>query len=318
MSFYLVTGGAGFIGANLVRELQRRRQRVRVLDNLSAGRPENLPAGRAIDFQRGDVRDEMAVKMAMRDVDYVIHLAAVRPVEQSVDDPQLVNDVNVSGTMRVLWAAKEARIKRVVLASSSAVYGAVAKTVNRETDRPQPASPYAVTKLAGEEYAQVFGELYGLGTVALRYFNVYGPWQDPRSKYALVVPLFLQQLLAGERPCIHWDGYQARDFVFVDDVVSATLAAAQAPGATAGAVYNVGSGQATSINRLLQTLQNLLGTEITPRRGRRRLGDVRRTRADIRQVRRALKWRPAVSLRDGLQRSIDWYKLQTYEETGPA
>lgn len=306
MSLYLVTGGAGFIGTHVVRVLRRRGHRVRVLDNLSAGKKENLSMIPGVDFQLGDIRNRTVVTRATRGVDYVIHLAAIRPVEQSVADPLLVNAVNIGGTVQVLWAARQAGVKRVVLASSSAVSGA--------SDR-RPTSPYGVAKLADEHYARVFSELYGLSTVSLRYFNVYGPHQDWRSPYSLVIPLFLKDLLAGRRPTIDWDGRQARDFVYIDDVVRATIAAATSRRVTAGADYDVGSGQATTIAALCTHLQHLLGTNLKPRRRQRRPGDVRRTKADIRATQRALKWQPVVSLADGLQRSVEWYKLHLYENT---
>lgn len=309
MSLYLVTGGAGFIGTHVVRVLRRRGHRVRVLDNLSAGKRENLSMIPGVDFRLGDIRDRAAVTKAVRGVSYIIHLAAIRPVEQSVADPLLVNEVNIGGTVQVLWAARRAGVKRIVLASSSAVYGA---------SNQQPTSPYGVAKLADEHYARVFSELYGLSTVSLRYFNVYGPHQDWRSPYSLVIPLFLRDLLAGRRPTIDWDGRQARDFIYVDDVVTATVAAATSRRVVAGAYYDVGSGRATTIAALCAHLQRLVGTNLQPRRRQRRPGDVRRTKATIRATRHTLGWQPNVSLADGLQRSVEWYKLHLYEDTAAA
>lgn len=309
MSTYLVTGGAGFIGSNIVRSLVKQGEQVRVLDNLSTGKRENL-AGvlEAITFIKGDVRDPGHAQEACTGVDYVLHQAALRAVERSVDKPFETNDVNITGTLNVLLAAREAGVRRVVFASSSSVYGNTAALQHIETMVPQPASPYALTKLTGEHYCRLFAELYGLETVSLRYFNVFGPYQNPESQYSAVIPLFVSSVLHGQAPEIHWHGKQSRDFTYIDNVVQANIKAATGQHVKAGEVYNVGNGDNVSINDLYNKVQQLLGRVIEPHRTGKRAGDVERTHADIAKARQDLGYEPAISFSQGLERSISWYK----------
>ncbi|MBI4021827.1 MAG: NAD-dependent epimerase/dehydratase family protein [Candidatus Andersenbacteria bacterium] len=309
MATYLVTGGAGFIGSNVVRELVRRRQKVVVLDNLVTGKRENLAeVWPRIRFIAGDIRDLDTVAKAMRHVTYVLHQAALRAVERSVDDPRATNDTNITGTLNVLLAARENRVRRVVFASSSSVYGGTSAGRQTEAMLLKPASPYALTKLAGENYCRLFSDLFGLFTVSLRYFNVFGPYQNPESKYSAVIPIFVQHLRRGEPPEIHWHGRQSRDFTYVDNIVAANLLAATGRRVRSGEVYNIGNGRTTSVRELYDALQALLGSAIEPRRGRKRRGDVLRTFADVRKARRDFGYVPSVTFADGLARAIAWYK----------
>lgn len=309
MAKYLITGGAGFIGCNIARGLVRRRQEVTVLDNLSTGSLKNLTdIKKRINFIKGDIRDLSTVARAFRGVDYVLHQAALRAVERSVDDPRATNDNNITGTLNVLLAARDSGVKRVVYASSSSVYGDIKEPRQVETLSPWPASPYALSKLAGEHYCRLFSELYGLKAVSLRYFNVFGPYQNPESKYAAVIPVFVKQLLAGKAPDIHWHGRQSRDFTYVDNVVQANLLAAKAKKVKLGEAYNIGNGENTSINELYRVLQELLGISVDPKRTGKRAGDVFKTYADISKAKRDLGYEPTVSFQEGLAKSIEWYR----------
>lgn len=308
MTTYLVTGGAGFIGSNLVHGLVARRQRVAVLDNFSSGFLKNLADVKSkIRIIRGDIRNEKTVRAACRDVDYILHHAALRAVEGSVDDPRATDAVNVGGTVNVLTAAKDAGVRRVIFASSSSVYGSQRVARNVETLPPSPESPYAVSKLAAEHYCRVFSSLYGLETVSLRYFNVFGPHQRRESKYSLVIPIFIDQLLRGLPPEVHWNGKQSRDFVYIDDVVQANLKAATSENIQPGDIYNIGSGTTVSVLELLAELQHLLRTSLKPRFAPKRRGDVLKTMADISKARRAFGFRPSIPFAEGLRRSIAWY-----------
>jgi UDP-N-acetylglucosamine/UDP-N-acetyl-alpha-D-glucosaminouronate 4-epimerase len=299
----LVTGGAGFIGAHLVEGLLSRGHAVRVLDDLFSGFPEDVapPAELTI----GSVIDEDVVRAAVEGVEIVFHLAAHRSVPRSVDHPLETDLANVHGTITVLAAAQDAHVRRVVYASSSSVYGATDELPTPESTTTQPRSPYAVSKLAGEQYCRVFTEVFGLETTSLRYFNVYGPRQPPGSQYAGVIPLFVDALRNDERLVVHGDGKQSRDFTYVDDAVTATLAAADAPGAS-GRVYNVAGGGPHSLLELLEVLGRLLDTTPRPEHVGARPGDVRRTWADSEAARRDLGFSPAVSFEDGLRRTVDW------------
>jgi nucleoside-diphosphate-sugar epimerase len=320
---YLVTGGAGFIGSHVVEALYRRGERVRVLDNLATGSLRNLedalglgrgslglpPPDRTVavadrcEFVLGDIRDLEVLRRACQGVDCVIHEAALRAVPRSVADPLSTNEVNVTGTLRLLVAAREAGVRRVVFASSSSVYGASLEVPKVETMTPAPVSPYAVSKLAGEHYCRVFYELYGLETVSLRYFNVYGPRQDPASEYAAVIPKFIALALEGKPLEVHGDGHQSRDFTYVDDAVQATLLAATAP-EVGGAVLNVGAGSTHSVLDLVRTLEAILGRHLEVRHTPPRPGDVRITLADIASARRRLGYEPRVPLEEGLRRTV--------------
>jgi UDP-glucose 4-epimerase len=302
----LVTGGAGFIGSNLAEELLAQGHQVRILDNLSTGFAENLPPD--AEFFEGDICDEDLVALAMRDVEVVFHQGARGSVAKSVDAPLLTDLWNVHGTLTVLEAARRAGTRRVVAASSSSVYGGVAPRPTTEASPLTPKSPYAVTKMTGEHYQRVFWELFGLETVALRYFNVYGPRQDPASAYAAVIPKFISTLRAGAAPVIHGDGKQSRDFAFVADVVAANIAAATAPPeACAGKAYNVAGGSEYSLLELLAMLQEILGTDIEPTHGEPRLGDVRHSFADTSAARDDLGWEPSLGFFEGLQRTAAWF-----------
>jgi nucleoside-diphosphate-sugar epimerase len=303
----LVTGGAGFIGSHLVEELVRRGRRVRVLDNLSTGHRENLAAvADRIDFVEGDILDPEAVRAAMDGVRRVFHQAALRSVPRSVDDPQSSNRVNVEGTLNVLVAARDAGVERVVYASSSSVYGRTDVLPLVETMPPQPVSPYAVSKLAGEYYCQVFTRVYGLPTVGLRYFNVFGPRQDPASQYAAVVPRFIAAAFRGESLEIHGDGLQSRDFTYVGNVVAANCLAAQSDRA-AGEAFNVACGHQHTLMDIVERLRGLNGPDGPPLRWHHtpdRPGDVRHTRADITKARRLLDYAPATDFEEGLAITI--------------
>jgi nucleoside-diphosphate-sugar epimerase len=306
----LVTGGAGFIGSNLVERLLGLGDDVRVLDDFSTGLRGNLDA--RAELVEGDVADENCVRKAMDGVDVVFHQAAAGSVARSVEHPLLTDRVNVHGTLTVLRAALDAGVRRVVSASSSSVYGGAAALPSVETAVPLPRSPYAVSKLAGEHYSRVFADLYGLETVSLRYFNVYGPRQQPGSDYAAVVPLFIRALSLGEAPVVHGDGRQSRDFTFVGDVVEANLAAAAAPaGAVSGRVFNIACGGSHSLLELLEVLGGIIGAEPAPVHTEARAGDVRASRADVGAAREALGFQARVGFEQGLRRAVDWYRSVT-------
>lgn len=304
----LVTGGAGFIGSHLVAELAAQGWRVVVLDNLSTGRRGNIDQleGR-IDFIEGDIRDPAVLEKAVNGCQVVFHQAAVVSVTLSVQDPSHACEVNDLGTVRVLDAARKNGVKRVVLASSSAVYGDDPGLPKNEQMPPKPLSPYAVQKLSGEYYARVFSELYGLETVCLRYFNVFGPRQDPSSPYSGVISIFMTRAVAGQAPTIYGDGRQTRDFIYVKDVVRANVAAA-AHAAAAGRVFNVGTGARIGIGELWTLIGELWGATRQPLYGPPRSGDIRDSVSDIHAITTALGFRPQVSLRQGLADTLDWYR----------
>jgi len=308
MALYLVTGGAGFIGSNIVVELLKRKDQVRVLDNFSTGRRENLTdfMGR-IELVEGDLRDFKMVKRAVEGVDYVLHLGALASVPRSIRDPMTSNEVNVNGTINILLAAIGTSIKRIVYASSSSIYGDTPALPKVETMPPNPRSPYAVSKLAGEYYCRLFHAMYGLETVALRYFNIFGPRQDPSSQYAAVIPLFIKAMLKGEKPTIFGDGLQSRDFTFVANAVQANLLAANAPEAP-GRVVNIACSERYSLNELIEKLNSILGTKIEPLHTEARIGDVKHSLADISQARRILGYEPLVDFEEGLSKTVDWYR----------
>jgi UDP-glucose 4-epimerase len=302
----LVTGGAGFIGSNLADELIAQGHRVRILDNLSTGFAENLPP--QAEFFEGDLCDEDLVAMAAEGVEVIFHLGARGSVSKSIETPLVTDLWNTHGTLTVLEAARHARVRRVVAASSSSVYGGLAPRPTEESATLTPRSPYAVTKVAAENYLRVYAELFGLETVTLRYFNVYGPRQDPSSAYAAVVPKFIAALRAGEPPVIHGDGLQSRDFAFVGDVVAANLAAATAPAERcAGKVYNIAGGAERSLLEMLQILQDIFGTRLDPVHEAPRAGDVRHSYADTSAAQRDLGWAPTVDLAEGLRRTAKWF-----------
>ncbi|MCX7751745.1 MAG: SDR family oxidoreductase [Blastocatellia bacterium] len=307
MATYLVTGGAGFIGSHVVERLVALGHRVRVLDDLSEGRRENLAAvWDRIEFLEGDVRDPEVVRRAVVGVDYVLHQAALRSVPRSVEDPMATTAVNVLGTVNLLQAAREAGVRRVVFASSSSVYGETSELPLRESQPPRPVSPYAVSKLAGEQYCAVFTRLYGMETVSLRYFNVFGPRQDPRSEYAAVIPRFILAALRGEPLEIHGDGLQSRDFTYVENVVEANVRAATQPG-IAGEVFNIGCGQRYSVLEVKAHLERIFGRSLPARHTPPRKGDVRHTQADMSKAEAGLGYRPLVSFEEGLRRTVEFF-----------
>ena len=307
MATYLVTGGAGFIGSNIATELVERGETVRVLDNMATGRRENLAAIEdRIEFFERDIRDLEAIRPAFKGADFVLHQAALPSVPRSVKDPVTSNEVNVGGTLNVLIAARDAEVKRVVFASSSSVYGRNRELPKRESMLQQPISPYAGSKLAGESYLAAFHAVYGLETVALRYFNVFGPRQDPASQYAAVIPLFITAMMEGRQPTIFGDGEQSRDFSYIANVVHANILAANAEGG-AGEVFNIACGRQASLNDLVRDLNEIRGTEIQPIYAEARVGDVKDSLADISRARETLGYEPVVHFREGLERAVEWY-----------
>ena len=308
MAHFLITGAAGFIGSNLVEALLARGETVRGLDNFLTGKRENLNGLEGAAFVEGDIRDLETCRGACEGVDYVLHQAALGSVPRSVEDPLLSNDCNVTGTLNMLVAARDAGVKRFVFAASSSAYGDTPTLPKVETMPPQPLSPYAITKLVGEEYCRIFTELYGLGTVALRYFNVFGKRQDPFSTYAAVIPKFVSAILKGERPEIYGDGEQTRDFTYIDDVVQVNLRACDAPSDACGRVYNVAFGERISLNELYREIGRLLGTDLRPVYSAARPGDVKHSLAEISQARRWLGYNPGYDVRRGLAEAIAWYR----------
>ncbi|MBX3279478.1 MAG: SDR family oxidoreductase [Acidobacteria bacterium] len=312
-TIHLVTGGAGFIGSHLVSALLARGDRVRVIDNLATGKLSNIaPLLNRIEFIRADISDFDSIREAFEGVPVVFHQAAVPSVPRSVADPRLNHEANVNGTFNVLMAAREAGARRVVFATSSSVYGGTSGLPKREDMAPAPLSPYAAAKLAGEYYCRVFSESYGLETIALRYFNVFGPRQDPTSAYSGVISKFITTLLCGERPAIFGDGEQTRDFTYIDNVVAANLRAAEIAGAC-GQVLNIGTGNRTSLKQLLAALQRIIGTSIEPEYRPARQAEPRDSQADISLARQLLGYEPCVSFDDGLKQTVDWYREQTAE-----
>lgn len=298
----VVTGGAGFIGSNLAEELSNRYE-VTVLDDLSTGRESNL-SGLDVEFAQGSILDTELLERTFRDARFVFHEAALPSVQRSVEDPARSNLVNVNGTLNVLLAARDAGVKKVLFASSSSVYGDTPVLPKVETMTPAPMSPYAITKLTDEHYCRVFTALYGLPTVALRYFNVFGPKQDPTSQYAAVIPNFITRILAGEPPVIHGDGRQTRDFTFVRDVVRANILAAESD---AVGVFNVACQKRIDLIELAGTIMDLVGTRVDPIHEASRPGDVRDSLADISRAADAFGYAPAYTLNDGLKETIQWF-----------
>jgi len=311
MAVHLVTGGAGFIGSHMTQALVRRGDTVRVLDDFSTGKQENLAEVLdRIQLVEGSLNDPDALSTGVEGVDTIFHEGAIPSVPRSVDDPVASNHANVSGTLALLVAARDAGVRRVVFAASSAAYGDQPGFPRRESMPTQTLSPYAAGKVAGEAYMQAFHACYGLETVCLRYFNVFGPRQDPASQYAAAIPRFITRLLAGEPPIVYGDGEQSRDWTYVANVVHANLLAAVAPDAP-GRLFNVACGETVSVNRVLEVLQNLLGTKIEPRYEPPRPGDVLKSDADISLARELLDYEPQVSFEEGLRETIDWFRYET-------
>ncbi len=307
----VVTGGAGFIGSHLVRGLLERGRSVRVIDNLSTGRLENLAGleqlypGR-FEFYEADIRDRDALDSLLAGASRVFHQAAMVSVQKSVEDPGLCHDINVTGTLNVFQAARRARVEKVVFASTCAIYGDDPELPKRESMRAAPKSPYAAAKYMDELYAALFGDLYGFPVVGLRYFNVFGPRQDPASDYAAVIPIFTSRMLSGQPPVVFGDGEQTRDFIYVGNVVQANIDAAER--APAGAVMNIGTGRSYSLNELASILNDVIGTSWQPEYREARMGDVRHSRADVELAQRLIGFAPGVSFEDGLQRTVDSFR----------
>ena len=304
----LVTGGGGFIGSNLVARLVQDGHRVRVLDNFSTGNRANLASvADDVELVEGDIQSYERASAAVRDVEVVLHQAAMPSVPRSVEDPLTSTSTNVTGTLNVMLAARDMGVRRVVCASSSSIYGANPVLPKHEGLAPQPFSPYAVAKLAGEGYCRTFNEVYGLETVALRYFNVFGPNQDPASHYAAVIPRFIRAALTGATPTVFGDGEQTRDFTHVDNIVEANLRAIEAPG-VAGLAINIAYGEPISLNELIRTIEDLTGRPMRPDYLDARPGDVRHSHADVSLAENALGYRPVVDFRTGLERVIAHYE----------
>jgi len=310
----MITGGAGFIGSHLVEELLRRGEQVRVLDNFSTGKRENVAGlSRPFELIEGDIRSYHTVRQAVHQVDFVLHQGALPSVPRSINDPITTNEVNVGGTLNLLDAARDAGVKRVVYASSSSVYGANTQVPKREDMTPHPISPYAVSKLAGEHYCQVFSRTYGLETVCLRYFNVFGPRQDPQSAYSAFIPKFAAGFIRSQELTIDGDGSQSRDFTFVRNVVEANLLAATAPGVS-GEVFNIACGASLSVNEVAAHLAQLCGAPGRLVHGPARAGDVPHSLADIGRASKHLGYEPRIDARQGLALVVEWFQAQFANE----
>jgi len=308
MSTYLVTGGAGFIGCNMIGELVRRGETVRALDNLATGHIENLdPVRQKIQWHEADIRDLENIRPDFEGVDYVVHLAAIPSVPRSVADPLTSNSANIDGTLNVLLAARDAGAKRVVFSASSSAYGDHPALPRVESQEPRPLSPYALTKLTGEYYCRIFTQVYGLETVSLRYFNIFGPHQSPDSPYSGVLSLFISAYMNGQTPTIFGDGEQSRDFTYVENAVDATLRACTAPEAS-GQVINVGTGERHTLNETIKVLDRIFGRQVKPRFDAPRAGDVEHSHADISLARKLLGYEPAVRFEEGLKKTVAWFR----------
>jgi len=317
MASYLVTGGAGFIGSHLTEELVRRGERVRVVDNLSTGKRQNLAHLSGVELLVGDLADLEVAKRAVAGVGYVLHQAAIPSVPRSVADPVTSNRSNIDATLNVLVAARDAGVKRLVYAGSSSAYGDT-PTLPKHEDMPaNPLSPYALQKLVGEQYAAMFFRLYGFDAVTIRYFNVFGPRQDPSSPYSGVISLFISALMDGRQPTIYGDGEQTRDFTYVANVVDGVLRACHAPG-LGGQTLNVATGGRVSLNELFRMLRDLTGAHVDAAYAEARPGDVRHSQADIGRARALLGYEPIVGLREGLERTLDWHRSTTGATPGAA
>jgi UDP-glucose 4-epimerase len=312
MALYLVTGGAGFIGSSIARALIQRGDRVRIIDNFSSGRRQNVAdfAGE-VDLIEADILDPAALRRALEGVEVVYHEAAIPSVPKSMAEPIENHEANATGTLRVLHTAREAGVRRLVYAASSAAYGDAPELPKVETQPPAPISPYGASKLAGEYYLQVYAQAFGLETVALRYFNVFGPRQDPKSEYAAVIPKFITAALAGQTPRIFGDGTQSRDFCHIDNIIEANFKAASAPAAqVSGQMFNIACGVATDLNQVVAVIGDILGKPIEARHEPERAGDIKHSYADITKARRLLGYTAAVSFADGLRRTLEWYRSE--------
>ena len=310
MSKVLITGGAGFIGSNLTETLLKQGHLVRVLDNFSTGRRENLVFDKpfpSLEIIEGDICDLNICQRAMNDVEFVFHQAALASVQRSVEDPLTSNSVNVEGTLNVLLAARDAGVKRFVYASSCAVYGDDPIIPKREEMSPNPLSPYALQKYIGEQYCRLFSQLYNLGTVSLRYFNIFGPKQDPTSIYSAVIPKFISAMLEGHPPIVFGDGEQSRDFTYIDNVVQANLLAMSADHLN-GEAINIACGKRISLNQLLDILKDIIGSKVSPVYQEPRKGDIRHSLADIQKGEKFLNYCPIVEIEDGLKKTVGYFQ----------
>ena len=305
---YLVTGGAGFIGSNIVRRLVTDGIKVRVFDDFSTGKQENLVGLTDVEIVKGSLTDQAAIREALKDVKYILHQGAIPSVPRSVDDPIKSNEVNINGTLNLLVAAREAWVKRVVYAASSSAYGDTETLPKVETMAGDPLSPYGVGKYTGELYARVFAKIYGLETVSLRYFNIFGPRQDPASEYAAVIPKFIQAMLRGEAPTIYGDGEQTRDFTYIDNAVEANLLACKSDQVGRGEVINIACGERYSLNQLVGELNDILGTSISSVYSDPKPGDVKHSLADIERAKNLLGYQVKVGFREGLEHTVEWFK----------
>ncbi|GAB4028268.1 MAG: SDR family oxidoreductase [Elusimicrobiota bacterium] len=304
---WLVTGGAGFIGSNITEELLNRGEKVRIFDNFSTGKMSHIAEFKdKIEIFKGDLRKPADLKKAMKGISYVIHQAALRSVPKSVDNPVDANEVNITGTLNLLIAARDARVKRVVYASSSSVYGDNKVFPQHERLKPSPISPYAVGKLAAENYCVMFSKIYGLETVSLRYFNVFGPKQDPESMYSAVIPKFIELAAARKPLVVHWDGRQSRDFTYVKNVAEVNILAALNPKA-AGKVYNVAVGSTISLLDIIKILEEICGYRLEKTFTPMRKGDIRKTWADVSQLKKDFGYKPSVLFREGLVKTWNWF-----------
>ena len=308
MSSFLVTGGAGFIGSHLVEELIRRGERVRIVDSFITGKRQNLAHLPKIELVEGDLGDLKVAQAATAGMDYVLHQAAIPSVPRSVDDPITSNRANIDATLNVLVAARDAHVKRVVYAGSSSAYGDTPTLPKREDMPTRPLSPYALQKLVGEQYMQMFTALYGLETVTIRYFNVFGPRQDPSSPYSGVISVFTRALQENRAPTIYGDGEQTRDFTYIANVVDGVLRACSAH--VSGMVLNVATGSRISLNELFRALRELTGRHVNPSYAPARAGDVRDSQADISRAKQLLGYEPIVPFDEGLRRTVEWYRTQ--------
>ena len=307
---YLITGGAGFIGSNIVGKFLDQGEKVRVVDNFSTGRRENIQEfleNSNFELLEGDLSDLEVCQRAVKDIDFVLHQAAIPSVPRSISDPLTSNSSNVSATLNLLIASRDEKVKKFVFASSSSIYGDNPVSPKKEDFPVNPISPYGLTKYTGEKYAQLFYEIYGLPTICLRYFNVFGPKQDPESEYAAVIPKFIIALLNKQSPVVFGDGEQTRDFTFVDNIVQANLLAIKAKTGF-GEVFNIACDEQISLNQLLELLQEIIGTDIKPKYAKPQQGDIPHSRADISKAKEILLYAPTIELKDGLIKTVEWFK----------
>jgi nucleoside-diphosphate-sugar epimerase len=309
---YLVTGGAGFIGSNIVRRLVAEGEKVRVLDNFSTGKKENLVGVNRVDIVEGSLTDRETVKKALEGVEYVLHQGAIPSVPRSVADPLGSNEANITGTLMAMEVAKEIGVKRFIYAASSSAYGDTEILPKVENMPGDPLSPYAVGKYSGELYAKVFAGIYGLQTVSLRYFNIFGPYQDPDSQYAAVIPKFIMKMLIGEAPVIYGDGEQSRDFTFIDNAVEANLLACRSDRVGKGEVINIACGESYSLNELVRELNKILNTNIEPVYTDPQPGDVKHSLADVSKAKELLGYEVKVDFKEGLRRTVDWFRRSNH------